>query len=540
MSSKESAESFFSNGLVNHNFFKQYLPTMKYFSALFLLAVALFFSMNAFGQKQYITYEEFGAKGDGQTNDMPAIIQAHEAANEQGIPVKAKSKACYYIGDTDKPAVIKTDTDFQDSEFIIDDTALDFNNRRVNIFEVRPDKESYSVEIPNGLELTATNVGKTFECPVLLVLANKDETHFIRYGANQNNGSPSTDSILVDKQGNISKDTPLAWPFHTVTSATAFPTDDKPIVIKGGTFTTIANQAESKYNYYGRGIVVTRSHTTLAGIKHLVQGEKDHGAPYNGFFYVRDCADVILKNLVVTGHMTYKTIGAAGTSVSMGSYDLGAYRAINLSFLNVKQSNSITDRKYWGVLGTNFCRNLLYDHCIVSRFDAHQGVYNATIRNSEIGHQGIQLIGYGTFLLENTQVHSWSAISLRSDFGAFWRGKIIIRNCDLDTLDKNGVPFIITGNHRSSHNFGYECVMPSEILIDGLTILDGAEHTYNGPSIFGRFDSEFKPGKIDKYPNVRPKLVEFRNILIESGMPLRTAVDTEYFADTQFKDTSAQ
>lgn len=39
--------------------------------------------------KSFITYEEFGAVGDGKTDDQQAIVAAHEAANEKGLPVKA-------------------------------------------------------------------------------------------------------------------------------------------------------------------------------------------------------------------------------------------------------------------------------------------------------------------------------------------------------------------------------------------------------------------------------------------------------------------
>lgn len=40
-------------------------------------------------ENKYVTYEQFGAKGDGKTDDMPAIIAAHDYANENGLDVKA-------------------------------------------------------------------------------------------------------------------------------------------------------------------------------------------------------------------------------------------------------------------------------------------------------------------------------------------------------------------------------------------------------------------------------------------------------------------
>ena len=37
-----------------------------------------------------IDYEAFGAKGDGVTDDMPAICEAHAYANAHGLSVRTK------------------------------------------------------------------------------------------------------------------------------------------------------------------------------------------------------------------------------------------------------------------------------------------------------------------------------------------------------------------------------------------------------------------------------------------------------------------
>lgn len=46
---------------------------------------------------EYITYEMFGAVGDGVTDDLPAIVKAHAEANAKSLPVKAKEGATYYL-----------------------------------------------------------------------------------------------------------------------------------------------------------------------------------------------------------------------------------------------------------------------------------------------------------------------------------------------------------------------------------------------------------------------------------------------------------
>ena len=44
-------------------------------------------------ENRFVTYLEFGAVGDGKTNDFAAIKRAHDYANENNIPVKIENKA---------------------------------------------------------------------------------------------------------------------------------------------------------------------------------------------------------------------------------------------------------------------------------------------------------------------------------------------------------------------------------------------------------------------------------------------------------------
>lgn len=63
-------------------------------------------------------------------------------------------------------------------------------------------------------------------------------------------------------------------------------------------------------------------------LEHRVIGEGDHSAPYGGFLNIGDCANVTVRNTVLTGHKTHSTIALAGRKVSMGSYDILVNRAV--------------------------------------------------------------------------------------------------------------------------------------------------------------------------------------------------------------------
>lgn len=152
----------------------------------------------------------------------------------------------------------------------------------------------------------------------------------------------------------------------------------------------------------------------------------------------------------------------------MGTYDIGGATAVNAKFINCKQTNDITDTDYWGIAGTNYCKNLVYDGCAFSRYDAHQGVLNATIRNSVLGHHGIKLIGCGTALIENTTVLAEDFVDLRPDYGSTWNGDMIIRNCK---FYPSGISsHIIKAENSEDHDFGYTCYLPQRVDIDGLYV----------------------------------------------------------------------
>jgi hypothetical protein len=513
-----------------------------------LSCLIAFFAMIAFGQTKnpspekaqrikdsgFVRYHDFGAKGDGKTDDIDAIVAAHTFANEQNLPVKADDGATYYIGGKDHTAVIMTDTDFGQAKFIIDDTELE--NRSASIFQVSSSQKPFPIEGISSLKRNQKKLDLSLPGTCLITVTNSQVKHYIRYGLNQNNGSDQTDIFIVDKDGNVDMDAPIIWDFDQITEISALPVDELTLTITGGRFTTIANQAESKYNYHSRNIDIRRSNVVVDGLEHRIIGEGDHGAPYRGFISVGDCAYVTVKNTILTGHKTYRTIGNAGKPVSMGSYDLSVNRALNVSFLNCSQTNDIDDRTYWGILGSNYSKNLLYDNCTFSRFDAHKGVANATVRNSTLGHMGINAIGSGTFLVENSTVRGSSIINLRSDYGSTWQGDFIIRDCVFIPAGGTSISAsLIRGSYSGQHDFGYTCYMPERIIIENLHI-DDSNHPedYQGPAIFANFNPQMTDDSYqEKYPYVKTRKVVLKNVTTSSGKELRLSDNPYMFKNVK-------
>lgn len=480
----------------------------------------------------FLTYEQFGAVGDGRHDDLEAIVATHNEANRKGLPVKADDSKTYYIGGAAKTAIIRTDTDWGKAHFIIDDIKVE----RISqfIFEVKSGMAPYEITGLSTLKKGQKNLGVKLRGRSLVLVENSNRRIFIRKGPNQNNGRVQTEVFDVDKNGRINKRQLPIYDYETVTKAVAFPIDKATLHVRGGIFTTIANHYPSQYQYHTRGILVSRSNVIVEGITHFVEGELDHGAPYGGFIRVKETADVTVRNCLLTGHKTYWTIGSAKVPVDMGSYDMQLAYSTNIRVEGITQTNEITDSKYWGLMESSFCKDVHVDNCVMSRFDAHQGVENITLRNSTLGYKMVMIVGCGTALIENCEVKAGSFFWLRGDYGSFWDGDVIMKNCKLTVTSKNCADVtLFQGYNVGDHDFGYECMLPRTIRVDGLTIDDSivTHPKYTGPNIFATFKRDVtKPGL---EPYKVPETVTFRNLRILSGRKMGVSKNTEMFKDVK-------
>jgi hypothetical protein len=286
-------------------------------------------------------------------------------------------------------------------------------------------------------------------------------------------------------------------------------------------------QQEVGYNYWSRNITITRSNTEVDGLKHYVVGETSVGHPYRGFISVSSCADVTLRNCFASAHKTYRTIGAAGKPVSMGSYDYSANSVVNFSMINC-QMDDIDDRTRWGVIGTNFCKNILLEDCTLNRMDTHMGVSGSyVIRGCTLGYAGLNAIGRGVLTVEDSILCGYSMINFRSDYGSTWEGDVVIRNCRwIPACGRRCSPRMFSVRNDGTHDFGYSCFMPREIKIDGLHV-DDSNHPegYRGLYLFSN------PGGTDPadspFPYARCQKVTVRGLTTASGKKPRISSNAQ-------------
>lgn len=454
-------------------------------------------------QQNFVTYEAFGAVGDGVADDLPAICAAHAHANEHGLPVRTKHDATYHLGRQALTAVIATDTDWNTSRFTIDDTDVD--DHKASLFAVRSLLEGEEIRIDRLVrDQKQVDVYPSRDCHVFV--ESESRMLYIRRGLNQNAGVAQHDCFILHWDGSIEGD--IDWDYDAITRLEVRPIDETTLTIRGGIFTTFANRMvqEVGYNYWARNIAITRSNTTIDGLTHYVVGETTVGHPYRGFLSAEQCANFTLRNCFATGHKIYATIGAAGLPVNMGSYDIHANNVVNFQMFNCRM-NHICDRTRWGVIASNFCKNILLENCTLSRMDTHMGVSGAyTIRGCTLGHMGLNAIGRGTLTVEDSTLYGNGLVSFRSDYGSTWEGDLIIRNCRWTPACGETVwPHLIHARNDGMHDFGYPCSLPRTITIDGLYVDDSnTPDGYEGPFYLMDPDGFQTDGGASELPGARP------------------------------------
>ena len=177
----------------------------------------------------FITYESFGAVGDGRTDDLPAIVKAHQEANRLHLPVKAQAGATYYLSPKGLTATVQTSVDWTGAHFLIDDVGCE--NITAPIFHVASAMEPLPLAVSSMVD-GQTTLPNPHGCDLFVAVENANHRDYIRKGLNQDNGHTRTDVFVLDASGRLSS--PLSFDFDEITSICAYPIDAERITLTGG------------------------------------------------------------------------------------------------------------------------------------------------------------------------------------------------------------------------------------------------------------------------------------------------------------------
>ena len=425
-----------------------------------------------------VCYNQFGAKGDGITDDYNSLSNTHNFANANNYKVIANNKSTYYIKNFSHGIAVKTDVDWGKARFIIDDREVTPTNNLNSIYLFLIERTTNEVDVTDLLSNVSIIKGQEYitelanngEC--IVKISNSNKKIYIRHGANPNNGVDLFDIFRINNDGKVLDS--IVWDFDTITSAKLYLIDKEPLIINGGIFTTIVNTYDS-YIYFNRGIRVTRSNVTIKNLEHYVDGEDTPtSSPYNAFISTYHTYNMLLKDCIFTGRKYWRT----PSNVVKGTYDFRTEEDINITMSGCKSSNSITDRNYWSTFAGNNSKKLLLENCEFNRFGSHMGFWDFTIKDSIIGARGMGFMGGGVANFENVKVLNQEYfVELKPDYGASFDGIFNIKNCSISYENPSStslynIPTIISSDNDGSYDYGIKPVLPI-LNINGFTFLYG-------------------------------------------------------------------
>ena len=284
-----------------------------------------------------VFYEDFDAVGDGVTDDSAAIASTHEYANQHGHTVVAKQNATYYIGPMIDSIKIKTDTNFADASFIIDDREIDGTSpeSKVAIFEIISDHEEHIFDADSeivrqllssgNLISGASEIGISLGYKAILVIENE--------------GALKKEMLLISEDGKIDGSTPLTTSFDSISKLYVKRADDAPITITGGTFIRLVNQSQSE-SRYERNIRISRSNVTLSSDTSYEIVDDNTDTPYSlysPFINVYNSNNLLISGVRLKSHPILKSENGENTE----SCTVSVSHSINVKLIGCTESNAL-------------------------------------------------------------------------------------------------------------------------------------------------------------------------------------------------------
>ena len=359
---------------------------------------------------KYVTYEMFGAKLDGVTDDSNAIIKCHDYANEHHLPIIQNGGIikCNFTVDVKTSCNLNVD-------FLVD------NNTPNTIYKIVSDNEkefSYSSAFTSEqVEFNNIFKGKFFvprlDNDTWLLGTRSMETD----GKNYYHRQP----IAVDKNGVLISSPIYLGNEGNFTIKYCKDLSEKSITFSGGRVITSLSKIG-----FPRLVKCSRNNTIIQNI--TIENKQIPSLTENypsGLIEIVGCANITINNIFGTNNAVNTTDGHSYIIDITDAYN------VNISNCNLTQG--------WGVIATHFVDNISIINSTINRVDNHYGLFGSfKFCNSTLTGVSALCAGYGNgdFIVDNISVNKTLNGSFifytRKDFNITYSG----------TLSLNKIKFV--------------------------------------------------------------------------------------------------
>lgn len=399
--------------------------------------------------KAYVTYEEFGAKLDGTTDDTTSVINCHNYANEHNLPVK-QNKGILYMptANINKCPIINTSTD-------LSGLTIKFDNKNDgNTVFLIADSNTLDAnkEVKHKILSTAEIQTLTTSNSSAIPWLNQYKNHCVVFETDMSLGKRSGVSddtntyyhvqpMITNDYGQLSPNNFYCNIADNATNVKMYylPLTQKNIEIKFGEILLT-----EKCNSNPR-ILVNRNNTTVrGGIINKLNGVNESVWSVS-LFQFEYCANVNFVDFT----------GNVPVTNNYGN-DITSYVLLARKSYNVKINNNNLLKGH-GAIATHFINFLRFENNYINRFDNHYGLFGDVYINNNniIGIPCCILLGYGsgnvyinnnTFytFFENGFSSAYHNIKFREDFSLWYSGNIYIDNVYVESNITNTPIFTST------------------------------------------------------------------------------------------------
>lgn len=424
---------------------KEYLNTDDFKAYIALLVDTL--------KSGFVSVDDYGAKGDGETDDTDAFIEASDASAELGIPLIADGEKTYLIkGGADKTIYFRENVDLNGATILVDNDSTE--NRYQDYIKV---DQEWSTKNILGDNLTNQRTydndlwNKVLYIVSPLSLGTREGFDTQMY---------HEQLLVTDKNGWFENSNYMPTVISgTYTVAYSDPWI-KPIEIKNIVF-------EYKDTSKVCALWVQRHNVTIKNI--VVKGGNSNAeSGWTPSIRLTNTYNVKLENI----------IGEVSNS------DANTGNLISLS----TTSNTIIDRyinhkpayAIHGAFGSGYETNLTIKNSILHRFDVHYEMIGSVVIDNCVLETAYVCGGWGNVVFRDCtfirdSVHNTGrAISRRNDVRLPFSGTIKIENCSVDNY-ANFIEYWLGGDALNLSNFN---TSETVYIIDNITFTHMVDSFY--------------------------------------------------------------